>query len=395
MSRFPAYFFQFLAVDWDLFSRRPLVKAMAAALAGYNCRLIAINRPLCPFTTAIKKPHRLGQLFSSPAPREIADNLFLYSPRYLLHDGIARKVPCMETANLRALRRELRRIQKHFGVTEPEPIVWYNYPQQGYVSRLFPQGFTIYELYDSLCAVDGSPRPLLDSLEASQRDQVDLLLTTSNHLHKQYASQYRSALMFGNGLTRETFDMLVSNNTIPCEDITGIPSPRLGYAGMISSRLDWNLIDDLAAEHPTWNFIFVGPTDNPSIISTRRHTANIHFFPPCPLHELPSVLKSFDLGIMPYLSNTFFDSLNPLKFYEMAAAGLSMVSSYIPELVEYSDDLIRVVDRSGSGWSEAIEKLLAQDRSQAARIGSEIAGRWIWEDMARGLVDRLQTEYHG
>ncbi len=370
-----------------------MVYALAEAARERNSTVVVVNRPLCPVTTVFRKPGRVGELFGKPRLEKLSDRLFVYSPRYVIHDEIANRIPVLEKLNLMALRHSYRHLQKWLGIAEPSPLIWFNYPHQGYVRHLFPDSFCIFELYDNLADNTGRHSPRIDAMEAKMRERVDLLLTTSQKLQEKYAGGYRRSMMFGNGLTRRIFESLSDPGLEPRKEILDILAPRLGYAGMLSERMDWNLIGQLAALEPQWNFVFAGHIADPAIPERMKSLANIHFMGEFSHAEIPSVLRAFDLGLLPYLDNPFFHYLNPLKFYEMAAAGLASISTNIDELRRFPDEVVRVVPSDPEKWRTAIKEMLESDPDITRQAGVEVARRFIWEDMTAALLDRLQSEW--
>ncbi|MEW5993169.1 MAG: glycosyltransferase [Candidatus Zixiibacteriota bacterium] len=389
-SRLPKIILVFMGTDWPIYSRRPLLFALAEAARSSESTVVAVNRPLCPWTTVFRKPQRLAELVGKSGLRQLADNLFLYSPRYVIHDRLAARVPVLERLNLAALRKSYRHLQARLDIVEPNPIVWFNYPQQGYVTRLFDNGFHLFELYDNLVSFRGYENQLVTRLERAVRERTHLFVTTSDKLHHKYAGYYRQAYLLGNGLPCSTFERLGSANLSGLAEILTVPSPRLGYAGQISERLDWELILELASLRPSWNFVFVGRVAGKNTARRLRERNNIHHFGMYELAAMPSVWKSFDVGIMPYIDTAFFRYLNPLKFYEMAAAGLPSVSSPIEELRKFPQELVRVLPNDVDKWREGIDDALSVDRKAVWQTGRDIAGRFIWEDMAARLLTRIQ-----
>lgn len=385
----PRIILLFMGVDWPLYMRRPAVAALADAAKERGSTLVAVNRPLCPLSTWFRKPGRIRDLFGRPRLERLTPNLYLYSPRYVIHDLVAARLPALHGLNLAALRISYRHLQKRLGVAEAHPIVWFNAPEQGYVTRLLPNSFAVFELYDELSAVDGRQSPRTLRQEAALRTRVDLLLTTSQALESKYGPHYRQSVMYGNGVSRDSFDRLGSDSVRPLETLLKIPSPRLGYAGMLSLRMDWSLITRLAELEPAWHFVFVGPIAAMDIVQRCRKAANIHFAGPVGQEAMPAVLRAFDLGLLPYRDTPFFHYLNPLKFYEMAAAGLPMVSSAIEELRRFPETLVTLADHNAEAWREAIRDALSSNRSDVARVGREAVREFLWEDMAERVLDRI------
>lgn len=393
MKPFPKIILLFTAVDWPIYMRRPMVYALAESAGKLGSVVVAVNRPLCPFSTIIKKPERTPELLGKPRLNRLANNFYLYSPRYFIHDGIANYFSPLEKLNLFALRHSYTHLQQKLGINEPAPMIWFNYPQQGYVMKLFDNSFCVFELYDNLSDFLGVESETANRLERKMRHRADLLLITSQKLHDKYASFYQRSYIFGNGLSRQIFDRLINESQDSIREILEIPSPRIGYAGMISGRLDWKLIGNLAALEPEWNFVFVGRMADAEIKTALKGITNIHFLREYDHSRVPSILKSFDIGILPYLDNPFFRYLNPLKFYEMAAAGLPMAASNIEELKKFPAELVQVVPNRPDAWRDALNILLESDRSAARRIGPKIAQDYVWEDMTTALLEKIRNDW--
>lgn len=385
----PRLILLFMAVDWSIYMRRPAVFALAEAAKKYGTTVVAINRPLCPFTTMLRKLDRFSELFGKPKLDSLTDNLYVYSPRYFIHDHIANCIPSLQSLNCIALRHSLKYLQKKLGIYEPKPIVMFNYPQQGYVVDLYKNSFSVYELYDELCGIDGQVNPKTLSMEKALHDKVNLLLTTSHALNDKYGPNYPNSIMYGNGLSRDAYNRLSSHSTVIPEITADIPSPRIGYVGMLSERMNWQLITALAKSSPSWQFVFIGPTSDKKIIHYCQELDNVHILGPIAQNIVPDVLRSLDVGIMPYCDTPFFYYLNALKFYEMAATGLPMVSSPVAEMQRYPDSIISVIENKVELWKIAIAKGLTADRTEVTKIGREIASQFIWEEMADRLLEKI------
>jgi len=373
-----------------LYMRQPMVYALAESSHQFDSRVVAINRPLCPITTVFRKPGRIGELPRRPTLERLSDNLYLYNPKYVLHDDLARRIPGMQAANVHALRHSLDYLQRKLGTTESGPLVWFNYPHQGYVCDIYPKAFCVLEIYDNLADNAGCESKTVLDMEKKLRPKIDLLLTTSHKLHDKYSGGYERSFMFGNGLSRSVYEALSNTDQESYPPLQDIAHPRIGYAGMISERMNWDLITGLAARESTWQFIFAGRIADEAIVKRCEPYPNIHFTGAYNHGSVPSLLSGFDVGIMPYLDNPFFDFLNPLKFYEMAAAGLPMVSSPIEELKRYNRDVIVVCENSIDVWRGAIQSHLDNSEPEVRPSGPELAGKFIWEDMTASLLRMIQ-----
>ncbi len=384
-----------MRVDWPIFMRRKMLFALARLLKRYDSCAVAVNRPLCPFTTPFRKPDRMQEYFGKPRIEKMDDNLYQYSPHYFVTDMISSKVPPFEEMNLKCLRESYRYLCNEIGIEETNPMIWFYHPQQGYLTKLFKNSFTIMELCDNLVYYDGNKSEEVDRQEKQLRTDVDLLLATSPKLLEKYGSHYKHAWLSGNGLDKQTFERLSKENIQPRPELIKIPSPRIGYTGIISKRLDWELIEQIASRTPEWNFLFVGPVQRNTPFDKMRNCSNVHFIGKYEHALMPEVLKSFDVGFMPYKDNEFFRFSNPLKFYEFAAAGLCSISSEMEILSKFDPRFVKIVPNTADEWISAINNMLERDKNESEMIGKKIAEEHIWDNIYKEIIERINLEFFG
>jgi glycosyltransferase involved in cell wall biosynthesis len=136
-----------------------------------------------------------------------------------------------------------------------------------------------------------------------------------------------------------------------------IGRPLIGYVGNLSSRLDIDLLEGLAATRPDWQFAFVGSAHlDPAILRLRRHP-NVHFLGVRPHREARHLIAGFDVALIPHLDNEMTQAMNPLKAFVYAGVGVPVVSTPIANLGEL-DGLITVAE-GVDGFVRAIEHHLA------------------------------------
>ncbi len=49
-------------------------------------------------------------------------------------------------------------------------------------------------------------------------------------------------------------------------------------------------------------------------------------------NEIPSIIKSFDIGLIPFIKYPYKDAASPIKYFEYAAAGISVISTPLEEV---------------------------------------------------------------
>ncbi|MBD3380684.1 MAG: hypothetical protein GF404_00665, partial [candidate division Zixibacteria bacterium] len=133
--------------------RRKMVYALAEAVKKYDSIVVAVNRPLCPFTTWLRKPARLHEFFDPPGVEKIEDNLYLFSPKYFISDMVTRRLAGLNIPNLYFLRRSFGYLSRKLKIRISSPIIWLHHPVQEYLTGLFPMSLNVLEIYDNLVDV--------------------------------------------------------------------------------------------------------------------------------------------------------------------------------------------------------------------------------------------------
>jgi glycosyltransferase involved in cell wall biosynthesis len=138
-----------------------------------------------------------------------------------------------------------------------------------------------------------------------------------------------------------------------------IPHPRLAYLGPASNRLDLPLTKELLREHPEWQLITFGGDRCVSL-------PNVHALPWINWQEIPAIVRSCDVGFMPYERTTQKNlQCVPLKLFDYFAAGLPVVSTPI-SYVQVMNGLVYVGD-SASSLAIAVRQALAEPPNSLAK----------------------------
>jgi glycosyltransferase involved in cell wall biosynthesis len=175
--------------------------------------------------------------------------------------------------------------------------------------------------------------------------------------------------------------------------VEGIPTPRLGYVGVIGERaFDTSLVASVARLRPQWSFVLAGPASRRAARSLRE-LPNIHIVGPVPYESLASVLSALDVGLIPYRSEGLVRYVFPKKFNEYLAMGKPVVATPLPAL----EGLEGLHHRAATPpeFVAAVEAALAQarepgfaarQRAHASANSWEVRGREV-----RALVDEFES----
>jgi hypothetical protein len=122
--------------------------------------------------------------------------------------------------------------------------------------------------------------------------------------------------------------------------------------------MDLDLVARAAALRPDWQFVMLGPVAKIEP-SSLPQAANIHWLGQKSYTELPAYLGGWQLGFMPFALNEATRFISPTKTPEFLAAGLRVLSTAIPDVVQPYEKACLVTITSGADdFVSKAEKLL-------------------------------------
>ena len=181
-------------------------------------------------------------------------------------------------------------------------------------------------------------------------------------------------------------------------DQDGLPGPRLGYVGVIDERLDLGLIDAIAASHPEWSIVMVGPVVKISEEDLPRRP-NLHYLGGKAYEALPAYLAGWDVALMPFALNEATRFISPTKTPEYLSAGCPVVSTAITDVVRHYGTLegVAIAD-TPAAFVAACENALALSRDRSApwrKAVDEALGKMSWDQTflrMNALIDQASRE---
>jgi UDP-galactopyranose mutase len=247
-------------------------------------------------------------------------------------------------------------------------VAWYYTPMSLAFSDHLQPLATVYDCMDELSAFHGAPAALKVH-EAELMTRADLMLTGGQSLYEAKRDQHGNIHAFPSSVDVEHFARARRITQDP-PDQAPIPSPRLGFFGVIDERMDLALVDGVAAARPDWHIVMLGPVVkiDPAILPRR---ANLHYLGGKKYDELPHYVAGWDVALLPFARNDATRFISPTKTPEYLAAGKPVVSTSIRDVVRpYGQQgLVRIADRvdefvaacAAAMAEEAVERLTQAD----------------------------------
>jgi glycosyltransferase involved in cell wall biosynthesis len=267
------------------------------------------------------------------------------------------------------------------------PVQWFYSPMTAprYVGRFGSTG-TVYDCMDELAGFRFAPEDIAER-ETFLLANADLVFTGGHELYRSKSARHANTHFFGCGVDADHFARARARATVIPAELDAFTRPILGYFGVIDERLDYALIEQLAARFPHASIAMVGPLakvrqeDLPS-------ASNIHWLGSRSYESLPAIVKAFDVCLMPFAMNAATQFINPTKTLEYLAAGKPVVSTAVPDVVrQYTD----VVDVAGSieSYVACVAALLVEvDPARIAR-GVAMARASSWSSTVAAMRGHL------
>jgi len=314
--------------------------------------------------------------------------------------GIAIALPVLpEGLSVAEIIRAQRRLVDQLLAAEPEAgrVFWYYTPMALAFTSHLECDLCIYDNMDELSAFRGASQELLD-LEKKLFARADLVFTGGMSLYEAKRDRHHSVHPFPSSIDFDHFSKARRMAGPEPQDQAHIPHPRLGFFGVVDERMDIDLVDQVAALRPDWQFVMIGPVVkiDPAILP---RLPNLHWIGGKSYADLPAYLSGWDVGFMPFALNEATRFISPTKTPEFLAAGVPVVSTAINDVVRpYGEKGLVEIARTPAEVVGKAEALLARPKEAwLQRVDRHLAaGSWdkTWAGMQRlmtSAIDRPAT----
>lgn len=176
-------------------------------------------------------------------------------------------------------------------------------------------------------------------------------------------------------------------------ELLKIKKPIIGYFGNIERRLDYKLLEETIHSLPDYSFVFAGPIDKQWVPINFKSLANVHFLGRVPYDKMPTVLKGFDVAMIPFKKDEVSQTIFPLKLFEYLGTGKPVVATdFNLDLKDFTGDTIKYSSTS-TEFKEQIDAALKGDSLDLQEHRIAIASENSWQRRLTELSDLLET-YH-
>jgi GT2 family glycosyltransferase len=143
---------------------------------------------------------------------------------------------------------------------------------------------------------------------------------------------------------------------------------------------------------PDWNFLLVGSTYTADL-KPFQGLKNVKFTGEVPYSELPRYLSEMDILFIPFKKTPLTDATNPVKFFEIMAAGKPLVSVPLPELLPYAEEGLVRLASTPEEMANALREELHSDNTEARERRRAFAQKHTWEVRYRTVLPSVEKAF--
>jgi teichuronic acid biosynthesis glycosyltransferase TuaH len=250
----------------------------------------------------------------------------------------------------------------------------FHYPT---LARFLEPDFTVYHCLDPL--VFFFNRKHGDRSEEILSKDSDAVICSSKALYEEKRVFNPNTYFVPNAADLSHSSKVLDPELKVNERLNGLKSPVIGYFGAIERRMDYAMLKTVIESNLDKTFVFVGPVTEEFVPEGFRKLPNIKFTGPVPYHEMPSVVKGFDVALIPFKKDEVSNTIFPLKLFEYLGAGKSVVcTDFNMDLAEFTEGTVEFCSDAKS-FSEAIGNAIKLDSPERKEDRLKVASQNTWE----------------
>jgi hypothetical protein len=274
------------------------------------------------------------------------------------------------------------------------PVVWFYTPMALPLLQGLNPSMVIYDCMDELAAFKNPPKQLLQR-ESALLNIADLVFTGGPSLYEAKKDRHANAHCFSSSVDARHFRQAL-DEAISHPEQANIAGPRLGFYGVIDERFDTDLVRQMAAAHPEWQIVLVGPVVKIDPAELPR-AANVHYMGQRNYDELPKFLAGWDVCLLPFAMNDSTKFISPTKVLEYMAAEKLSVSTPITDVkVPYGD--VVAIASTADEFIAACERMLAAGEEEKVKLVErmrDIVANTSWDKTAGRMHELISTTAPG
>jgi glycosyltransferase involved in cell wall biosynthesis len=209
------------------------------------------------------------------------------------------------------------------------------------------------------------------AIENKFSELVKAIITTSDYLNAEKLKLNPKSFVVKNGVDFPVFKIFSKSEVYKRE------RKRVGFIGSLDPRFDIDTVEYAVSKLPDFDFEFTGDMRNQALKSRLQKFSNVQFFDPIKPNDVPELLATYDVGIIPYIVNEVNKNIYPLKINEFLAVGVPVVMTPFADLPDF-EGLVSV----STDKDDFVKKIIIEtsdDTPKSIKKRIEFASGNSWE----------------
>ena len=311
----------------------------------------------------------LKKIFKGIKIINIQENLFIYYPLPGIHFGIkdGRLFSLKDKVIAVSMNNFFSKIQTRFrSLISRNTIIWSTSIHTHLIKKIFPDNLVIYYVYDDWRYYKHTNIEFVEKNEKKISKLCDYVLTVSQVLTKRFKT-YKARVIqshIGVNIDFTTYNFKPQIDT----NITNLGSNIIGFLGRLDNYVDFELIKLILKKFPLSKIVIVGPIKhNLEFVkyNNLHKIINLGLLPSVGIEDVPNVVYSFDICILPFKKNEITEAGDPMKMYDYVISGKPIVAIKVNKdmekftkfayLCENQNDFIEAISRILKGRSKHVQ----------------------------------------
>ncbi|MBN2564882.1 MAG: glycosyltransferase [Candidatus Eisenbacteria bacterium] len=383
------YNFDIICLSTNHWTGLPTSKQHLMSVLAASRRVLYVDPPTDLFS-ALGRRRRWAKFLGL---RQVQERLWVLSPIAL---SVASD-PDWAFSYYERLSRRILLASARLGLNRP--VVWSFAPEHAGCSRALAGVLSVYQAADEPATKSRNPARTTE-IEREHIRNCDIVFVVSETLlraREQLGNVHRlpnaadrrhyARVLTGDpGAAIETFaEALRSPRLTPREFGSG-GRPSIVFGGAAYGWFDVELLTDVAASRPDWDFLLVGPLSRRLL--TTRLPGNVTAVGRRSYDDFVWYVASADVGILPLREGESARNCDPIVMYEFLLCGKPMVATDFPAAREHGT-MVRTAT-GAAAFTEQIEQALEVDATgDSVRARMEFGFSCTWEERASEAVGHV------
>ena len=297
-------------------------------------------------------------------------------------------------AQFPVLARLLAQFMREHAIVEP--LVWLDTPDAlPLVAALSPRA-VVYDCHDDSAA--STAAGALRRREEQLLRVADVVIAGGPSLYESHRARHANVHCIANAVAPAHFaPPMPADKSIAAVSAraihAAIPTPRLGFFGVIDERVDLDLLARVADLRPDWQIVMAGPLRGVAPAALPRR-GNLMWLGAQTYAILPHLQAHWDLCLLPFKVDACAHHAAPIEALEFLAGQKSVVATPVHDVVALHGHIVRLA-HGAHAFVEACRAAMCErgPLRRQRRIDALIAVHSCTWDRAADRVHKLLVEF--